>query len=182
MSGALVPVPAAPVVPARSTPAETFARLYPYPADAADPRFVPETDRAEILALAVHFRPSCLADPVQDIAQAHYAAHLLSARAALVSGGGTTGTTTTTGATTGGEVIEWSEGNATIRYAPPTAAKTTTSSAIAAAKNAQPVNAYAAWKALADLCPAPGDVVTGGVLPSPTAAKARGYALLTGWD
>ena len=163
--------------PAPRGPAGVLALLYPYLADDADPRRVPEADRAAALALAVHFRPSCLPPAVQDIAQAHYAAHLLAARALLAAGGGTT--TTVTGATTGGAVKRWSEGTVTVEYTEPTAEKVSTGTA--AAGSVASGSPFAAWKALADMCRVPGDALTGGVVPGRSAAAARGYALLTGW-
>lgn len=166
--------PPAPLPP--RSPADVLALLYPYLADAADPRHVPEADRGAALALAVHFRPSCLPLPVQDIAQAHYAAHLLTARAVLVASGGTT--TTVTAGTEGGQVVEWAEGNVRLKLAEPQAAKSTTASTVSAAT---PVDPWKAWQALAALCVAPGDALTGGVVPGQSAAASRGYALLTGW-
>lgn len=157
-------------------PADVLALLYPFLADAADPRFVPEPDRAAALALAANFRPACLVPAVQDIAQAHYAAHLLTARTALATGGGTT--TTVTAGTEGGQVVEWAEGNVRLRLSEPQAAKTTTA---ATASGATPTEPWKAWTALAALCPAPGDAVTGGTLPSPSASAGRAFTLLTGW-
>ena len=208
MSGVLAPSPAAAgatataslgavaVLPGERdfTPADVLLLLYPFLADADDPRFVPEADRAAALALAVHFRPGCLPSPVQDIAQAHYAAHLLSARALLATGtaptasGSSTGTSTTvTDAVPAGQITRISEGQATIEYGEgaPGTVKTGTISQVTSKGVARTTAAvsdpFSAWKMLSDMCGDPGDALTGGVLPSPSAAKARGFALLTGW-
>ena len=107
------------------TPAAVLALLYPYLAAEADPRFAPETDRDVALTLAASFRPSCLPGDAQDVAQAHYAAHLLGI---AYAGRQAAGSTTTVEALAGGQITEISEGSVSIKYAPPTAAKTTTSS------------------------------------------------------
>lgn len=209
MSGALAPSPAAagatataslgavavpPPAPSGYGPAGVLALLYPFLAAEADPRFVPEADRAAALALAVHFRPGCLPPAVQDIAQAHYAAHLLSARALLATGtaptasGSSTGSTTTvTDAVPAGQIVRETEGQVTIEYSQgaPGTVKTGTIAQVTskgvARTTAAIADAYSSWFALASMCGDPGDALTGGVLPSPSAAKARGFALLTGW-
>ena len=149
------------------TPLAVLALLYPYLADAADPRFVAEEKRLEALALAVDFRPYCLPPVAQTVAQAHYAAHLL-----FLSNAATSGSSSSTGALPGGEILEWAEGDVRIRYAPATAAKTTSST------SASQVSPYAAWKALADMCPAPVASNPGGT--GTGTAQRRGFALLTG--
>lgn len=208
MSGVLAPSPAAAgatataslgavaVLPGERdfTPADVLLLLYPFLADADDPRFVPEADRAAALALAVHFRPGCLPSPVQDIAQAHYAAHLLSARALLATGtaptasGSSTGTSTTvTDAVPAGQITELQEGSVTVRYGEGSAGSTKTATIAqvtskgVARTTAAIADAYSSWFALASMCGDPGDALTGGVTPGPSAAKARGFALLTGW-
>lgn len=139
------------------TPASILALLYPYLLSAADPRFATEQERQDALTLAASYRPGCLTTDRQDVAQAHYAAYLLSNRAALTSG---TSTSTTAGLP-GGEVIEWVEGNVRIKYAPAKAARTTSGTSAGVA----PSDPYAAWSVLNDIC----------------VARVRGGAFLTGW-
>lgn len=83
------------------------------------------------LEVAVAYRPSCLSDERQNIAQAHYAAHLLQVRAEQMAAG--------TGPGLAGPVIEESEGDVSVRYG-------------AAAADAGPSAPYASWKALSDIC------------------------------
>ena len=149
------------------TPLAVLALLYPYLSNAEDPRFVTEEKCQEALALAVDFRPYCLPSGAKDIAQAHYAAHLLFLASAAASS-----SSSSTGALPGGEIVEWQEGEVRVKYAPPTAAKTTTST------SAAQTSPYAAWKAMADMCPAPVAANTGGTGAGP--APRRGFALLTG--
>lgn len=194
MSGAIVTVPAVPGAPASPTAADVLALLYPFLADAADPRSVPEADRAAALALAANFRPACLVPAVQDIAQAHYAAHLLAARTLLTTGvtptssGASAGTTTTVqDAVPAGVVTQYREGNVEVQFSEGAAGstKTATISQVTSKGVARTTVAasdpYSAWFQLASLCGTPGDAVTGGTLPSPSASAGRAFTLLTGW-
>ena len=193
-TASLAPVPVSPSPAAPHGPDAVLALLYPYLADADDPRHVPEADRAAALALAAHFRPGCLPPAVQDIAQAHYAAHLLSARALLATGtaptasGSSTGTTTTVmDAVPAGQITELQEGSVTVRYGEGSAGtvKTGTIAQVTskgvARTTAAIADAYSSWLSLAQMCGDPGDALTGGVTPGPTAKASRAYALLTGW-
>lgn len=151
------------------TPLAVLALLYPYLSNADDPRFVAEEQRLGALALAVDFRPYCLPAGAKDIAQAHYAAHLL-----FLSFASASGSSSSTGALPGGEILEWAEGDVRIKYAPATAAKTTSST------SASQVSPYAAWKAMADMCPAPVASNPGGTGTGSGVAPRRSFALLTG--
>lgn len=62
------------------TAAQHFDMAYPYFTDANDALFVPVEVRAWAMDLAAQFRPTCLVDELKNLAQAHYAAYLISAR------------------------------------------------------------------------------------------------------
>lgn len=111
------------------TPADHLAMAYP-----ALVAGLAEDVTAWALAVAADYRPRCLSEERQNLAQAHYAAHLLTARAeqqAAAAGGAPSG-----------PVIEQREGDVTLRYG----------AAAAGTPSPGPSAPYAAWKALSDLC------------------------------
>lgn len=149
------------------TPAEILALLYPWYLDPSDPRHVPEPDRARVIALAAVQRPLCLTLPQQDLAQAFYAAHLLSglqpAAQAAADGGPV--------AQTSGVLVREREGDVERQYALPSQVG---GQLVSTASGQSP---YAAWKALADLCRVVGK--DGTVLPGVGGAAIRRGAMIT---
>lgn len=72
-----------------TTAREYLGLFYEYLSKPEDPRFVQPEQQALALQAGVAFRPKCLPDDLQNQAQAHYAAYLLSARyTSKISGGG----------------------------------------------------------------------------------------------
>jgi hypothetical protein len=66
-----------------------LAFWYPYLSEPSDPRFVPPDQQELALEAGLSFRPKCLSEDLQNLAQAHYAAYLLSARYTSKMAGGT---------------------------------------------------------------------------------------------
>jgi hypothetical protein len=106
------------------TPAQHLAMAYPALAGAG----TAETTWA--LSVAQDYRPRCLSEERQNLAQAHYAAYLLMRRAAEMGGGA---------GEPSGPVVEEREGDLTVKYAE-------------GGSSGGPDNAYASWQALNAIC------------------------------
>jgi hypothetical protein len=109
------------------TPAEHLAMAYPalVAGLAADVR-------EWALTVAQDYRPRCLGEDRQNLAQAHYAAYLLSQRG---------------GSSDAGAVTRWKEGDVEITYG-------------GSSSGDGPSGPYAAWKAMNDVCVRAGAIVT----------------------
>lgn len=129
---------------------------YPFLFDANDDRFVPDEDMDWAMGVATAFRPSCLPVELQNLAQAHYAAYVLSSRLAAPGVFGTV--TNTASQNVAGPIVERQEGNVRTKYANGgfgTASSTTTRQSGGGLPG--PAAPYAAWAALAAMCgPVPG--------------------------
>lgn len=123
------------------TPAEIVALLYPWFTSASDPRFVIPEQREAIQLIAANFRPGCLPSALQDIAQAHYAAHLMGTLQGRTTSSGSSGQSS-------GVIVREREGDVEVQYALP--------SQVGGALTGTTVGqtSYAAWKALNDRCQA----------------------------
>jgi hypothetical protein len=110
------------------TPAEHLAMAYPGITDG-----LPDGVSDWALVVAADYRPSCLSDERQNLAQAHYAAYLLEIRRS--SQGRTSDPSAPSGA-----IVEEREGDVTVKYADP---------GVSSGPGTGP---YAAWKSLADIC------------------------------
>jgi hypothetical protein len=115
------------------TPAEHLAMAYP-----ALVAGVPADVQAWALTVAQDYRPRCLGEDRQNLAQAHYAAHLLVQRAQAQ----------TTGGAVAGAITRWKEGDAELTYGG------------SGAETAGPSSPYAAWKAMNDVCVRAGAIIT----------------------
>jgi hypothetical protein len=115
------------------TPAEHLAMAYPALAGA------PDEVTTWALAVAQDYRPSCLSEERQNLAQAHYAAYLLMVRSENERG--VEGEPSRPGV-----ILEEKEGDDTVKYAAPVA-------------DGSPSAPYDCWKALRDIC-ARGAIIT----------------------
>jgi hypothetical protein len=106
------------------TPEQHLAMAYPASAGAG-----PEATTWALL-VAQDYRPRCLSEARQNLAQAHYAAYLLFRRAAE-SGGGS--------GEPSGSIVEEREGDLTVKYAE-------------AGGGDGPSSAFASWQALNAIC------------------------------
>lgn len=129
------------------TAAEHLAKAYPFLVDSADPRYVSEEVMAWAMAVAEGFRPQCLPEDQQNLAQAHYTAYLLAARVAAPSTFGTV--SSGAGKSVAGPIIERQEGDTRVRYADGGSGSSGSSRSGADTGPAAP---YAAWRALAEMC------------------------------
>ena len=151
------------------TVAEHMAFAYPFLLDPGDERYVADEVLDWALAVAVGFRPSCLPEELQNLAQAHYAAYLISARTAAPGVFGSVSNAASQ--QVAGPIVERQEGQLRVRYGTGgsgTAASNTT----AVRGDPGPSAPYAAWAALAAMCgPVPGldpaasaEMPTGGIV------------------
>jgi hypothetical protein len=110
------------------TPAEHLAMAYPalVAGLAADVR-------EWALGVAAAYRPACLGEDRQNLAQAHYAAYLLSQRAQASS--------------ESGSITRWKEGDVEITYG-------------GAGSDDGPSGPYASWKTMNDVCVRAGAIIT----------------------
>lgn len=97
------------------------------------------------LALAREFRPECLTEKLQALAQAHYAAYLLQEYLQNEASGGIGGGG---GATNSGIILSEKEGDIAVTYADPR--QTQTGSGVQDDK--PPSTAWGKWNKLAQLC------------------------------
>jgi hypothetical protein len=137
---------------------EHVSFAYPYLLDGADTRYVPPDVLQWALDSAATFRPTCLDENMQSLAQAHYAAYLLEIRRSSTSMYSSTTTFNS------GIVLEKQEGDVRIRYADPRTSGTVT------ATTSGGTSPYAAWKLLWDRCVVGG----GGTDPDGNPIAVRG--------
>lgn len=136
--------------------AEHMRFAYPFLFDANDERFVADEDMDWAMAVAAEFRPTCLPTELQNLAQAHYAAYLLSSR---IVAPGVFGTVTSASAqNVAGPIVERQEGQVRTKYANGgSGSSSTTTTRQAGGGLPGPAAPYAAWAALAAMCgPVPG--------------------------
>lgn len=146
------------------TPMQHVEFAYPYLLDGADTRYAPPDVLQWALDAAESFKPTCLSENLQNLAQAHYASYLLEIRRSSASLNSSNTTFNS------GIVLEKQEGDVRIRYADPR-----TTGSVSSSGGTSP---YAAWKLLWDRC------VVGGTDPdgNPVKVVPRG-AIITayGW-
>ena len=129
---------------------------YPFLFDPEDARFASPERMDWAMSVAVHMRPLCLPTELQDLAQAHYAAYLLSAQLVAPQVFGTVSNAQSQNVA--GPIIERQEGQVRTRYAnggSGSSSSTTTRSS--GGGDPGPSAPYAAWASLAAMCgPVPG--------------------------
>jgi hypothetical protein len=108
------------------TAAEHLAMAYPALVAGAE-----QPVQTWALSVAQAYRPRCLSEERQNLAQAHYAAYLLAQRAQEQA----------TGGSEAGAVTRWKEGDVEITYGEG-----------ASRADGAPSGPYAAWKAMSDIC------------------------------
>lgn len=132
------------------TAAEHLQRVAPYLFDQDDPRFADAGLVEWGLAAAEGWRPTCLSDERQNLAQAYRAAFEIESLRRIDAASSSASTTQTVGVA--GAVIERQEGDVRVRYSD---GKTTTA-ASTSGSNAGPSTAFARWQELWSLCQATG--------------------------
>ena len=155
------------------TAREHLSFAYPFLLDPADPRSAEEDVIAWAEDIAAEYRPTCLSAERQNLAQAHYMAYVLLARVATQAASGST-----TNVTRAPVVIEEQQGDVRVRYGNADGSTTT----VRSGSDSGPMTAYAAWRALAEICGpiAGGETSTPGV--NTTGPRYRGGIITRrGW-
>ncbi len=114
--------------------------LYPGFFDPSSPNYIdPQSTIIVMLAIAEEFRPPCLSEKMQNIAQAYYAAYLLQDWLNnSAPGGGNT-------VTNSGIVLSEKEGDISVTYADPNASSN-------GGSTMPPKGPYEKWSKLNDMC------------------------------